>query len=454
MQPIARRFLAAICVFASSACPWMLTPEEASKSMGVEAQFKASAFALRFISSRPILRGPRISQYLRPPTLSERLSAEQYRDRKHRKKLLREIEKILASGWYVQGEWVRRLEHMMAEVVGVNHAIATGSGTEALIVALMALEIGPGDEVLMLAVSYIAPANAVLAVGAKPVFVDIDPVTFQLDIEQAETFITKKTKAIVPIYLYGQGGDMDGLESFARKHGIKLIGDMAQALGATYKGRSLAVFGDATIVSLDPTKVVYSVGKGGILFTDNAALAALARSIRSHGSYAPNLHDRVGINAAMQEIPAMTFSLNLPRMKKWITRRQQIADLYRSLLKDVVGVDLPAIGENRNHTYWQYVIRLDRSLRSALAEFLKQNGIENWRGHGPGIFYPEPMPFQKSMARFVRQGLDFPNARRLCNGCLCLPIFPGMTDAQIRYVATLIIEFFRKNSVPIWERSA
>jgi len=221
---------------------------------------------------------------------------------------------------------------------------------------------------------------------------------------------------------------------------------MAQAAGATYSGKSAAAYGNAAILSLDPTKTIYAVGKGGIIFTNDDTLAGTARSIRSHGSSGPNLHKLVGLNATMQEMPAMTAVLNLRNIDAQIQRRQQIADLYQKFLGGIPRVSLPQVGEHSNHTYWQYVIRVPKDRRSALFDFLKQRRIENWQGFGPGIFYPLPMHAQKSMLDLgIGSPLGtgrYPVVEEYTQEFISLPIFPQMTDAQIRYVAKAVRDFF------------
>lgn len=268
------------------------------------------------------------------------------------------IQRVLAHGKYIQGPEVFELEEKLAEFVGVKHCISCGNGTDALQIAQMALGIGPGDEVITPGFSYIAAAETIALLGATPVFVDIDPVTFNLDPAQLEQHITAKTKAIIPVSLYGQCADYDAINLIASKHNLAVIEDGAQSFGATYKGRRSCGLTTIATTSFFPSKPLGGYGDGGAIFTDDAELAKMMRQIAIHGQEKRYQHVRLGINSRLDSIQAAILLEKLKIFPKEIQLRNQVADNYTKLLHDIGGAAIPAIAENNISVWAQYTIRV------------------------------------------------------------------------------------------------
>jgi len=344
------------------------------------------------------------------------------------------VGRVLASGQFILGPEVRAFEREMADFCGTRFAWGVASGTDALRLSLAALGIGPGDEVITTPFTFVATANTISRAGAQPVFVDIDPATFNLDPEQLEPAITEKTRAIVPVHLYGQPAGIGRIQEIARRHGLAVIEDAAQAIGALWEGRPAGSLGTVGCFSFYPTKNLGAYGDAGLLVTDDPDLAATLDVLRNHGRCnAKYLYDCIGFNSRLDELQAAILRVKLRRLPAWSTRRREIAALYGRLLSPA-PVTLPAEAEGVTHVYHQYTIRAPR--RDALQEALAAEGI------GTAIYYPVPLHLQTMYRDLGLVEGAFPEAERAAQEALSLPIYAELTDAQVRTVGRAICQFY------------
>lgn len=333
------------------------------------------------------------------------------------------------------GENVQNLETEFAKFCGAAHGIGVSEGTTALNIILRAMDIGPGDEVITVSHTFIASAEAILLTGAKPVFVDIDPSTYLMDISQVEAKITPRTKAILPVHLYGQIVDMDPLLEIASRHGLRVIEDACQAHGAEYKGRKAGTLGDAAGFSFYYSKNLGAYGEGGFISTNDAELAAKMRKIRDHGSGVRYHHDLIGVNGRLDEIQAVVLRAKLPHLAAWNEKRRANARLYSELLKGTPVV-LPAERAGNTPVYHLFVIGTPK--RDELQTFLKDRGIFT------GIHYPIPVHLQKAVEFLGYKKGDFPVTEHAVSQILSLPMYAELTDDEIKYVADSISTFFKE----------
>jgi dTDP-4-amino-4,6-dideoxygalactose transaminase len=326
-------------------------------------------------------------------------------------------------------------ERALAKRLGVRHAIGVSSGTDALLVALMALGVGPGDEVVTSPFSFFASAGVVARLGARPVFVDVDPETFCLDPARLDAAITPRTKAVEPVHLYGQCADMSEIMEIARERGVAVIEDACQAIGATYDGRPAGSLAAVAALSFYPTKNLGAAGDAGAVTTDDDALAELVRTLRIHGGLATYHHERVGGNFRMDAVQAAVLSVKLPRLDGWNARRRAIAARYAALLAGAARqgrVVLPVEARGREHVWHQYVVRVpDRDgVRRRLAE----------RGIATSVFYPVPLHLQECFAALGGREGDFPQAERAAREVLALPMFAELRDDEVERVAAALLD--------------
>jgi dTDP-4-amino-4,6-dideoxygalactose transaminase len=332
------------------------------------------------------------------------------------------------------GENVQGLEKEFAKFCGVSFGIGVSDGTDALQIILRAMEIGPGDEVITVSHTFIATVEAILLTGARPVFVDIDPHTYIMDVSQVEAKITPHTKAILPVHLYGQTADMDPLLEIAHRHGLRVIEDACQAHGAQYKGKRAGSLGDAAGFSFYYSKNLGAYGEGGFITTDDPELYRKMRMIRDHGSERRYCHDLIGFNGRLDEIQAVVLRAKLPHLEAWNETRRGHAALYNQLLHDTPAM-IPVEYPGNRHVYHLYVIRALR--RDELQIFLKERGIFT------GIHYPVPNHLQQAMSHLGYKPGDFPVTERVVTEVLSLPMFAELTDAEIENVAGMIKEFYQ-----------
>jgi len=327
----------------------------------------------------------------------------------------------------VLGPEVTALETQLAAYVGAKHCIAASSGTDTLLIALMALNIGPGDEVITTPFTFVATASTVVMCGAKPVFVDIDGRTFNLDLNQVEAAITSRTKAIVPVHLFGQPVHLAPLKALCERHGLKLIEDAAQSFGADYAGRKSGAFGDIGCTSFYPSKNLSAFGDGGLMITDNDALAAELRVLAGHGSRERYHHHVLGYNSRLDEIQAVVLRVKLRRLDAFNNRRRAIAEAYNRQLSGVV--ETPFADGHGRHVYHQYTILSER--RDVIQKALGEAGI------ACAVYYPVPLHKQEMFAA-SHGHVSLPVTESVARRCLSLPISPMLEDQQIERITGAI----------------
>lgn len=333
----------------------------------------------------------------------------------------------LAACQYIGGPNVKAFEAEAAAYAGAKHAISCASGTDALLIALRAIGLTAGDEVITTPFTFVATASTVVMCGAKPVFVDIDPKTFNLDLAQVEAAITPATRAIVPVHLFGQPVDLDALRAICTKHHLKLIEDAAQSFGADIKGRLTGSIGDIGCTSFYPSKNLSAFGDGGLILTSNDTLATELRVLASHGSRVRYHHQVLGYNSRLDEIQAVILRIKLRRLDDFNARRRAIADFYQRLLADTV--ETPFEDGIGRHVFHQYTILSDR--RDAIQKALLDAGI------ACAVYYPVPLHQQKMFAA-THGGVTLPVTERTAARCLSLPISPMLKDEQVERIAEVI----------------
>ena len=346
------------------------------------------------------------------------------------------IERVVASGWFILGPEVDAFESEFARAMGAASAVGVGTGTDAIALILRALDIGPGDEVVTTPLSAAYTALAVMMAGARPVFADVDPVRLTLDPDQVEQAIGPRTRAILPVHLYGQAADMTALERIAARHHLPIVEDCCQAHLATAAGRPVGTIGVAGAFSFYPTKNLGALGDGGAVVTNDRALAARIRQLRNGGQSDRDHHEQAGVNSRLDELQAAVLRARLPRLASWTERRRTLAARYRGLLADEAGIEiLPE--RDPGHVYHLFVVRVrdlrddaDGNARSALQTSLAARGIETL------IHYPVPIPRQPALAAMDPR--DCPAAARACHEVLSLPLHPGLNDADVDMVASSV----------------
>lgn len=353
---------------------------------------------------------------------------------------------VLRSGHYILGKHGTELEKDVAAMCGCDYGVAVANGTDALILALWALDIGPGDEVITSPFTFAATVEAIALRGAKAVFVDINPQTYNIDIEQIAKVITPKTKAILPVHLYGQPADMDQICQLAKQFGLKVIEDNAQGIGALYKGRPTGSFSNLACISFYPTKNLGAAGDAGMIVTNDEALAKRLKKIRAHGMDRRYYHDELGVNSRLDEIQAAILRCKLPHLAKWNERRREIADLYNQILANVPGLTTPKLLDHTTHVYHQYTVQIeDRQPQPGATRDAVQAELAK-RKIGSMCYYPIPLHLQVPFAHFNYKKGDFPHTEKAASQVLSLPMYPELTDDQVRYVATTLKEIIMSTS--------
>ncbi|MBN1556396.1 MAG: DegT/DnrJ/EryC1/StrS family aminotransferase [Phycisphaerae bacterium] len=352
-----------------------------------------------------------------------------------KKDMLPAIEAVLDSQYFIGGPVVQELEEKIAEYSQTKAAVGVSSGTDALLASLMSLNIGPGDEVITTPYTFFATAGSIWRVGAKPVFVDIEPDTYNIDTTKIAAAITKKTKAIMPVHLYGQMADMDPILALAKQHNLHVIEDAAQAIGSAQNGRKAGSFGTVGCFSFFPSKNLGGLGDGGMVVTRDEALAERLRECRNHGSHPKYYHKWVGANFRLDAIQAAGLLVKFKHLEAWHAARRANAAKYDALFADVAEITTPVVREYNQTIYNQYVIRVPN--RDACIAFLKENNI------GCEIYYPVAMHVQECFAPLGHKPDDFPEAEKASRETLALPIYPELTGEQLNYVAEKVIEFVK-----------
>ena len=350
----------------------------------------------------------------------------------------RAVASVFETGRFVMGASVERFEEALAAAIGVRHAIGVSSGTDALLVALMALDVGPGDEVITSPFTFFASAGVVARLHARPVFVDIDPASFNIDSARLEDAVTSRTRAIQPVHLYGHPADMDGVAAVAAPRGIPVLEDACQAIGAAWKGRPLGALGTLAAFSFYPTKNLGAAGDAGAVTTDDAALAERIRELRIHGGVRQYHHERVGGNFRIDALQAAVLHAKLPRLAAWNERRRAIARRYGELLEKPAGegrLVLPGEAPGARRVFHQYVVRVPD--RDRVKERLAADGV------GSAVFYPLPLHLQECFADLGYREGSFPEAEKAAREVLALPIFPELSDGEVERVAAALTRALR-----------
>ncbi|GAB4346589.1 MAG: DegT/DnrJ/EryC1/StrS family aminotransferase [Gammaproteobacteria bacterium] len=345
------------------------------------------------------------------------------------------IEETGRTGRWILGPNVSALEEEIAGYVGVEHAVAVANGTDALILSLRALGIGPGDEVITSPFTFFASAEAISMVGATPVFADIDAASFNIHAESIAARITERTRAILPVHIFGYPCDMSGIRALADEHGLAVVEDLAQAFGAEHRGGRVGSFGDTGATSFYPTKVLGGYGDGGMIFTRRADLREALLKLRNHGATAPFLHDQLGYNSRLDEVQAALLRIKLRTIEAAISRRDSVADRYDERLRDL-DLRLPQRPAEGRHVFNLYTIRIDGGRRDALRQHLGDHQIPTSQ------CYPLPMHLQAVYRDLGGKPGDLPVVEQICGETLSLPIYPDMRDEQIDRVCEVIAAFF------------
>ena len=353
--------------------------------------------------------------------------------RAHQAELDAAIRGVLETTAFIGGKPVKQFEEAYAKEYGVKHCISCANGTDAIYVVLRMLGIGPGDEVITTAASWISTSETIGQTGALPVFVDVDDF-YNIDVAAIERAITPKTRAIIPVHLYGQAARMDAIMEIAQRRSLKLIEDCAQAHFATYGGKRVGTFGNAATFSFYPGKNLGAYGDAGAIVTNDDELAKRCRMYANHGALVKHQHEMEGINSRLDGLQAAVLSAKLPHIHDWTQRRQAVAAEYRERLRDVPGVFLPEIAPNATHVFHLFVIRVAN--RDGLRDHLGKLGVET------GIHYPTALPFLGAYRERRFEPAQFPRAFRNQSEILSLPIFPEMTTEMIAYVADAIRGFY------------
>jgi len=335
---------------------------------------------------------------------------------------------VISETAFVGGPFVKAFEEAFALYCGVGYCVGLANGTDALFIALRTLGVGSGDEVITPANSFVATSEAIRMAGAQVVFVDINPITLNIDVERIEEKITPRTKAIVPVHLYGQPADMAPILAMAEKHGLRVVGDAAQAHGARYRGRPVAQLADITCFSFYPGKNLGAYGDAGALVTDNAEWASAARMFANHGRTKKYDHDFEGINSRLDGLQAAILSVKLRHLERWTEQRRRNAYSYNDALEGC-GVGLPGELDDVRAVYHLYIVRVPGGRREALQERLNANGVST------GIHYPIALPYLKAYRHLGHTEMDFPEAFRASGEILSLPMFPDLKEEQIARVS-------------------
>ncbi|MBS3975460.1 MAG: DegT/DnrJ/EryC1/StrS family aminotransferase [Syntrophomonadaceae bacterium] len=343
--------------------------------------------------------------------------------------LLSAIEGVLKSGHFIMGPNVNAFEAEVAAYLGVKHAIGVNSGTDALVIGLKAAGIAPGDEVITTPFTFFATAEAVSLLGATPVFVDIDPETFNIDVDLIEPAITPSTRAILPVHLYGQAASMDPIMHLAEKYQLKVIEDTAQAFGGEYRGKKLGTIGDVGCFSFFPSKNLGAFGDAGLIATNSDQIAAAARMLRVHGSKQKYFNETIGYNSRLDELQAAILRVKLPHIDQWNEGRRQAASRYHTLLSGLPGLVIPAPVPDALHVYHQYTVRIGEGRRDLVQQHLAANGISTM------VYYPVAL---HRLPPYAGLGASCPVAEALATEVLSLPLWPQLEPTLQERVAEVL----------------
>ena len=348
---------------------------------------------------------------------------------------------VIASSDFINGEQVKLFERALADFLSVKELIPCGNGTDALQLALMALDLKPGDEVITTAFSFVASAEVIALMGLKPVFADIDPLTFNIDPLDIERRLTKRTRVILPVHLFGQAADMSAIMQLAHKYQLYVIEDVAQALGAcyNYKGETkhLGTIGHIGCTSFFPTKNLACFGDGGACYTDDPSLAERIRTLAAHGSRNRYYYDMIGLNSRLDSLQAAVLLSKLPHLNSFIENRRAVAKQYDELLADIPEMEIPGLQKGAIHSYNQYTIRVKDAKREKLMDELKRTGITS------RVYYPLPLHRQKAFKDYVKAGDSLNHSDKACEEVLSLPMHESLDAKDVEFVAARVRDFFK-----------
>lgn len=350
------------------------------------------------------------------------------------------IQHVLDSTAFIQGAPVVDFEQHLSQYTGSKYVISCGNGTDALTIALMALGVGPGDEVVTVPFTFIATVEAIALTGATPVFADICEESFVMDVSKLEAVITPKTKAIIPVHLYGQCADMESVLKIAKRHNISVIEDACQAIGTEYTFsdgtvKQAGTMGDIGCLSFFPSKNLGCYGDGGALMTQNDELAERLRAICRHGSKQRYHHDMIGLNSRLDTLQAAILNVKLNHLDEYIAARQKTATFYHQALCDVDWIELPSSAPHSSHTYHQFTIKVKNGKRDALKQFLSDHEIPSM------FYYPVPAHLQPAYRHLSNKEGDFPISERSCREVLSLPMHTELSEEQLQYICQTIKNF-------------
>jgi len=357
-----------------------------------------------------------------------------------REELREAVGRVLDSQQFILGREVSLLEEELASYTRARHAVGCGSGSDALLLALLALDVGRGDEVVTTPFTFFATAGAIARTGARPVFADIEPRTYNIDPARVEAALTERTRAVMPVHLYGQCAEMDAIMRWTEARGLPVIEDAAQAIGADdVDGRRAGSIGVLGCFSFYPTKNLGAAGEAGLVTTNNDALAERLRRLRVHGGATEYHHEEVGFNSRLDTIQAAVLRVKLSHLDHWSDARRERAENYTRMLSEAGlegAVTPPYVRTGARHIFHQYVIRVEAARRDALVEHLKSNGV------GTKIYYPVPLHLQPCFAYLGHKEGDFPESERAARETLALPMYPELTNEQQEYVVETLRRFF------------
>lgn len=353
------------------------------------------------------------------------------------------IQEVCSTAAFINGPAVKTFEAHLSDYLGVKHVIGCANGTDALQIALMALDLDPGDEVIVPAFTYVATAEVIALLGLKPVMVDVDPKTFNIDLDGLDDVLTSKTKVIVPVHLFGQCVDMEPLMDFASANKLYVIEDNAQAIGANYtmgKGRitKAGTIGHIGCTSFFPAKNLGCYGDGGALFTNDNQLAKKIRMIANHGQSKRYYHDIIGCNSRLDSIQAAVLNVKLKYLDDFSSARQRVAQVYEDAFADLPSLITPKRAENSTHVFHQYTLQVKNGQRDALVRHLNDHDIPY------GIYYPVPLYKQNAFSQYVNEGFELPITEQLCGSVISLPIHTEMKEEVQGYIIDTVVKFFER----------
>ncbi|MDO9551430.1 DegT/DnrJ/EryC1/StrS aminotransferase family protein [Rhodonellum sp.] len=352
------------------------------------------------------------------------------------------IQEVIDQTGFINGPQVKKFAAELSEYTGASFVIPCANGTDALQIAMMALDFKKGQEVIVPAFTYVATVEVIALLGLKPIFIDVDPDTFQLDINQLEEIISPNTVGIVPVHLYGQCSEMESILSIAKKHGLKVIEDTAQAIGSKYsfsngKSAQAGTMGDIGTTSFFPSKNLGCFGDGGAIFTNDATLAEKIQTIANHGQKQKYIHETIGVNSRLDTLQASILSVKLKYLDTYSEARQKVAASYDEAFGDVPQIQTPKRVLNSTHVFHQYTLKVKDSLRDNLKQYLQALGIPSM------VYYPIPVHLQKAYQQFDYAEGDFPISERLCEEVISLPIHTEMKEEDQAYIIQSVLKFFK-----------